>query len=141
MKPRFWMPLIVLVLTLSTLALAGNKPLVILAQNGSEDQGTVKTLEIKVDQARDIYWEASIGMEKTWYVDDTPAFLIGTKPGQGDIVTFKLARGYEQRKGTFHATPGTYYVTARAGHGVKNAPGDIREFQVFGDVRGWITLN
>lgn len=140
MKVRWW-HIILLLLAFSSYSLAQGQTLFIMAQGGSpETGGTVKTLELKIDQVREISWEAAIGMGKTWYVDDTPSFLIGTKPGLGDIVTFTLEKGYEHRRGKFTALPGIYYVTARAGHGVKNALGDIREYQVYGDVRGWITL-
>ncbi len=132
---------LLLAVALTSYALAGERFLTIMANSGTEETGgEVQTLEVKIDQPQEVVWEAVLSMGKTWYVDDPPAFLIGTKSGLGDIVNFQLSQGYEQRKGSFTAYPGTYYITARAGHGVRNAAGDIREFHVFGDVRGWITL-
>ncbi len=127
-----------LVAALPAHALAGEDALFISAQSGTEKGGEVQTLEVKIDQPKEVKWEAAIAMGKTWYVDDPPAFLIGTRPGQGDIVKVEVTQGYEQRQGSFQAAPGTYYITARAGHGIRNAAGDIREFHVFGHVRGWI---
>lgn len=127
-----------LVAALPVHALAGEDALSISAQSGTEKGGEVQTLEVKIDQPKEVQWEAAIAMGKTWYVDDPPAFLIGTRPGQGDIVKIEVTQRYEQRQGSFQAAPGTYYITARAGHGIRNAAGDIREFHVFGDARGWI---
>ncbi|HHW13497.1 MAG TPA: hypothetical protein GXX28_01015 [Firmicutes bacterium] len=128
-------------LLFSSAASAQAPMLDLVAQGGASDgNGAVEFAVLTVDRPSRVSWEAAIQMGKAWDVDDPPAFLIGTGPGRGDLVSFRLERGYERRSGFFLAAPGVYYVTARAGHGTRDAAGDIRPFPVYGVVKASLTL-
>jgi hypothetical protein len=137
-----WSLLIVAALSLviSPLALGDGGTVTLLAQSPADPAGApLQTLELRVVRPGELTWEAAITMGKTWNVDDPPAFLLGTRPGEGDLVAFRLERGYEVHSGRLTLLPGAYYATLRAGHGTRDAAGDIRPFDVFGTVR--VTLN
>lgn len=140
MKLQSSILLLLLMVVLCVPAFAQGQSYYLTAQSGDEVTGPqVKTLELVVDKPTAIKWEVSLGLGEIWHLEEEPTFLIGTQPEQGDIVAIFLNdAGYLRKQGGFQAEPGTYYVTVKAGMGYRDAAGDIRKFNIYGDVRAKI---
>ncbi|MBO8127432.1 MAG: hypothetical protein H0Z38_09390 [Firmicutes bacterium] len=131
---------LLVLLIFSLVAGAAAEPITLIADTGEDDQGVVKEYRLVLGCPAEVSYKAVITMGKTWHVDEEPAFLIGTEPGKGDILRFTNTAGYKEKRGKLLLEPGTYYIQARAGHGFRDAAGDIRRFDVYGTVKAWITV-